>query len=175
MCLCCFMVNFLVYSSMKCSELNITKYHQKFLSFCRVSSNLTLLFTLSTSLPYLLIAYASSSIFSLQILPLIRLLHSLFLLILDCYHYFLSVQLPFFIICLKFRYLYSFFSPNNILAISAIFGRFSHHFSFSIVNGRTLFIYFICVSLCCFLLIVMTLFHFLFHTFTLLFLLKAHN
>ena len=33
-----------VYSFMKCSELNITKYHQKFLSGCRVISNLTLLF-----------------------------------------------------------------------------------------------------------------------------------
>ena len=101
MCLCCFMVNFLVYSSIKCSELNITKYHQKFLSWCRVSSNLTLLFTLSTSLPYLIIAYASCSILSLQILPLIRLFHSLFLLIHDCYHYFLFVRLPFFIICLN--------------------------------------------------------------------------
>ena len=53
----------------------------------------------------------------------------------------LFVQLPFFILCLKFRYLHSFFSPNNILAISAIFGRFSHHFSFLLSTvWRCLFI-----------------------------------
>ena len=159
---------------MKCSELNITKYQ-----YSSHSSEVSQLMRSKLKLNSSVYSFDFSSVSSNRLCfffylltpdPTINSSISLFISVDTWLLSLLSLRPTSVLHYLsQFRYLYSFFSLNNILAISAIFGRFSHHFSFSIVNGLTLFIYFICVSLCCFLLIMMTLLHFLFHTFTLLF------